>query len=182
MRPTDRGGLVQFRQRLSRKVPVQLEALADDRGYRALKDERALYAIVRPGGEVECIAGRWLVHLTEQEVFALLRLPLSDALQRDPEGTLDDLVRAEEFARQWARTVGKPLEMPHEPCLKMPASIDLPRCTGEEKMKPAKFRSGPLDGQRHPVPEHGPAWVLCGVHWYAHRRSTLRTYDYAGRA
>ena len=53
-------------------------------------------------------------------------------------------------------------------------------------MKPATFRGGPLDGERHKVPTYGPAW--CRVHhwiddvenvsFYAHKRGTKRTYTF----
>jgi hypothetical protein len=46
------------------------------------------------------------------------------------------------------------------------------------------FRGGPLDGQRRKVPEHGPAIVRLhtagAIHYYAHRKGSRRTYDYAG--
>ena len=54
----------------------------------------------------------------------------------------------------------------------------------QENMAPGTFRGGPLDGQRHKVPEHGPAWVRYfdaeGCHWYAWKKGSKRTYTYAG--
>lgn len=52
-------------------------------------------------------------------------------------------------------------------------------------MSAAQFRGGPLDGARgHKVPDYGPAWVRWrdaeGVHWYAHKSGSKRTYLYVG--
>jgi hypothetical protein len=62
--------------------------------------------------------------------------------------------------------------------------VDLPICKPGGPMAPGVFRGGLLDGQRHPVPEHGPAWIRYHDHgfvsWYAHRHGTKRTYQLAG--
>jgi hypothetical protein len=59
-------------------------------------------------------------------------------------------------------------------------------CEPGGPMATATFRGGPLDGQRHKVPEHGPAIVRVhgptAIEFYVHRKGTVRTYEYAGQA
>lgn len=56
--------------------------------------------------------------------------------------------------------------------------------TEQPELAAGTFRGGPLDGQRRPVPEHGPAWVRYfdsdGCHWYAWKKGSKRTYTHAG--
>lgn len=60
----------------------------------------------------------------------------------------------------------------------------LPTCAPGGSMALGTFRGGPLNGQRHLVPEHGPGWCRHHhdgvVEWYAHRVRTLRTYAHVG--
>jgi hypothetical protein len=68
----------------------------------------------------------------------------------------------------------------------IPGQMDIFECIAlvEPQMASGTFRDGPLDGQRHKVPEHGPAWVRYltpeGYHWYAWKKGSKRTYTYVG--
>lgn len=69
----------------------------------------------------------------------------------------------------------------------LPGQMTIDECIAlveESQMASGTFRGGPLDGTRHKIPEHGPAWVRLhdhlGYHWYAWKKGSKRTYTYAG--